>query len=263
MLKNVKIVFFDIDSTLYDRKKSLPESTLQAISALQRNGIIAAIATGRAPFMFDKLKTALNIHTFISYNGTYIVYEDHVIHKQALPENIVDELTRQSTARGHQLVYENSTMMKISGRPGNDVITSLGSLKLSLPLPQIDPDYYKTHDIYQILLFYSEQDDVSYLAQAPLNHLRYVRWHPQAVDVMPKNVSKAAGVRRLLDALHLSSDQAAAFGDGYNDVEMLSYVGTGVAMGNAVAEAKDAADFVTRDVDRDGIYYGLKETGLI
>lgn len=54
-----------------------------------------------------------------------------------------------------------------------------------------------------------------------------------------------------------------AFGDSYNDLEIVSEAGTGVAMGNAIEELKNAADFVTDDVGKDGVYNACVKLGLI
>ena len=67
----------------------------------------------------------------------------------------------------------------------------------------------------------------------------------------------------MLKALGLTREQAIAFGDGGNDVEMLRYAGIGVAMGNACPEAKAAADYITDDVTADGLANGLRHFGLI
>lgn len=54
-----------------------------------------------------------------------------------------------------------------------------------------------------------------------------------------------------------------AFGDGGNDTDMLEFVGTGIAMGNAADAAKAAADYITDDVEHDGIFNALKHFGVI
>lgn len=54
-----------------------------------------------------------------------------------------------------------------------------------------------------------------------------------------------------------------AFGDGGNDKQMLQHVSLAIAMGNAGDELKSIADFVTKDVDDDGVAYALKHYGLI
>lgn len=262
-MSNVKIVFFDIDNTLYDQDKSVPESTAEAVGELQKKGIITAIATGRAPFMFDRLRKQLDIHSFISFNGSHVVCQDEPVFKNPFPKPALQKLENESSGLGRPLVFLNEKTMRIDSTLNSQVKASMASLKLNIPLPEEDRSFYINHDIYQALLFYSEQDDASYLEKEPLDSFSYVRWHKYAVDVIPQKGSKASGIRKLLKKLNLSADEACAFGDGNNDIEMLSFVGTGVAMGNAVDRAKGAADFVTRPVNKDGIYYGLKEIGLL
>ncbi|KJE26553.1 haloacid dehalogenase-like hydrolase family protein [Geobacillus kaustophilus] len=67
----------------------------------------------------------------------------------------------------------------------------------------------------------------------------------------------------MIEKLGIDKKDVYAFGDGLNDIEMLSFVGTGVAMGNAHEEVKRVADFVTKPVDKEGIWYGLKQLQLI
>ncbi|MDD9147198.1 Cof-type HAD-IIB family hydrolase [Sporolactobacillus sp. CQH2019] len=262
-MSEIKIVFFDIDDTLYDQDKKIPESTAEAIEKLQRKGIITAVATGRGPFMFADLRRQLNIHTFVSYNGSYVVHENEPALRNPLSRPILQELEKESSEIGNRLVFLNEQTMRIDGKKNDRVEKGIASLKLNFPFPEEDPGFYKQHDIYQALLFYSERDDSSYLRKEPLNTFRYVRWHPYGVDVIPNGGSKASGIGSILEKMNLSADEACAFGDGNNDVEMLSFVGTGVAMGNAVAGVKKAADFVTRPVNKDGVYYGLKNIGLL
>ncbi len=67
----------------------------------------------------------------------------------------------------------------------------------------------------------------------------------------------------MIERLPFDISDTYAFGDGLNDLQMIEYVGTGVAMGNAVPELKEIADFVTKPVDEDGIAYAVKELGLL
>lgn len=79
------------------------------------------------------------------------------------------------------------------------------------------------------------------------------------LDVVQRGVSKARGVRTLLDAFGLNASQVMAFGDAGNDVEMLRLAGVGVAMGNASAEAKAAADLVCDPCREQGVLKVLEE----
>ena len=74
------------------------------------------------------------------------------------------------------------------------------------------------------------------------------------LEIMAGNVSKAAGISVLLAHLKLRPADIVAFGDNYNDLEMIEYAGCGVAMGNAVEKIKAVADQVTASNDEEGIY---------
>ena len=75
--------------------------------------------------------------------------------------------------------------------------------------------------------------------------------------------SKASGIERLCASLGIAKEDTYAFGDSANDVEMLEFVAHGIAMGNGTDVAKNAAEFITTDIHRDGIWNGLKHYGLI
>lgn len=258
-----KIVFFDIDDTLYDQNKSIPASTEEAIHRLQNKGVLTAIATGRSPFMFRNLRDQLGIHSFVSFNGSYVVYEDSTVYTKPLTDSTLHALVTRTRELGWSFASVNDQSIKLDGHANEKAKESIESLKLPMPFPEIDAHFIENHEVYQGLIFYGKHDDARFLQQSPFDEFRYVRWHEYGVDVIPNRGSKAEGIKQLLKKMDLTPDDACAFGDGNNDIEMLSYVGTGVAMGNAVDEAKKSADFVTTPVHQDGIYNGLKHIGLL
>ena len=94
-------------------------------------------------------------------------------------------------------------------------------------------------------------------------NVRGVRWHPDFVDLIAGDGGKAQGIERFLKHYGWDRSQAISFGDGGNDVDMLEYTGIGVAMGNATEEPKRVADYVTDDVDHDGIMNALRHFGIL
>ncbi|MBR5049700.1 MAG: HAD hydrolase family protein, partial [Erysipelotrichaceae bacterium] len=60
-----------------------------------------------------------------------------------------------------------------------------------------------------------------------------------------------------------SAEQCAAFGDSENDIPMLRAAGLGVAMGNAMESAREAADYITDNASEDGVYKALKKFGIL
>ncbi|MBA2874154.1 Cof-type HAD-IIB family hydrolase [Thermaerobacillus caldiproteolyticus] len=254
-----KIVFFDIDGTLLDEKKDLPDSTMAAIQKLKESGVYVAIATGRAPFMFADLRERLNIDSFVSFNGQYVVFEGKVIYKHPLNRHKLHELKEQAHQNGHPLVFMDADEMKASMEDHPYIHVSMESLKFAHP--PFDPLYYENRDIYQALLFCKSEEEHVYVNAYP--EFRFVRWHNVSTDIVPFGGSKAEGIRRLIERIGISKEDVYAFGDGLNDMEMLQFVGTGVAMGNAKEEVKKVADFVTKPVSEEGILYGLKQLELI
>ena len=83
------------------------------------------------------------------------------------------------------------------------------------------------------------------------------------MDVIPKGVDKAKGIAAVAAHFGFGMDECMAFGDGGNDIEMLKYAGTGIAMGNASDNVKASADHVTGSVDEDGIGMALHHFGVL
>lgn len=254
-----KIVFFDIDGTLLDHDKNLPASSKKAIELLKENGTFVAIATGRAPFMFESLRKELDIDSFVSFNGQYVVFENEPIYKNPLNSLKLEQLYLSALEREHPLVFMNHSTMKSSVKHHNYIQESFGSLKFSHP--NQDDQFYKDRDLYQSLLFCQEGEEKYYANTYP--EFTFIRWHPFSVDILPSGGSKAEGIKKMINRLGFKQKDVYAFGDGLNDIEMLKAAGTGVAMGNAAPELKEHADLVIRDVDDEGIWYGLKQLNLI
>lgn len=254
-----RVIFFDIDGTLLDHNKKLPKSTLQAICDLKDAGHFVAIASGRAPFMFESLRKVLNIDSFVSINGQYVVLKGEAIYSNPIRLELLESLTQFSTENDHPLVYTDHETMKTNIENHIHVESGVGSLKLAYP--EYEPQYYLDRDIYQCMLFCTENEEQEYRKQFP--YLHFVRWHEFSMDVIPIGGSKANGIKRFIEKLGIPKEEVYAFGDYYNDLEMLQYVGNSVAMGNAPDLVKTAAKYVTKSVSEDGIQYGLKMLGLV
>ena len=86
---------------------------------------------------------------------------------------------------------------------------------------------------------------------------------PYFGEVLIKGVNKGSGIAEVVNYLGAKQEDTIGIGDSSNDIDMLNYVGTAVAMGNALNEVKELADFVTTDVDNDGIWNAFKKLNLI
>ena len=254
------IIFFDIDGTLLNHDKELPPSTKEAIFELKEKGHEVAIATGRAPFMFEDLREELGIHTFVSYNGQYVVLNGQVLSTHPLSAPSLEKLTITALRHQHPIVFMDHEDMKATVPSHAYMTESIQTLKIT-QFPTYDPNYYVGRELYQCLLFCAEGEEKQY--EEEFTDFDFVRWHPVSVDVLPKGGSKAKGIAKIVEQLGFPPERQFAFGDGLNDIEMLTTVTNSVAMGNAEEKVKKAAKYVTKSVEENGIYFGLQMVGLL
>ncbi|WP_169081477.1 Cof-type HAD-IIB family hydrolase [Paenibacillus sp. PL91] len=254
-----KLIFFDIDGTLVDHEKKIPASTEQAIAELMEAGHEVVIATGRGPFMLKPVSEALNIKSYVSFNGSYVVYNDEVVYSHSIDPDRLAELSQISIANKHPLVFMTPEGMRSS----TDQTAYVDDIEeaLRLKLPPLEPDYYIGRDIYQCLLYCKEEDEGYY--KQNFAELGFIRWHVYGSDLLPPGGSKARGIQAIIERAGFNDEDVYAFGDGINDLEMLQYVHHSVAMGNSPDVVKQAARYVTKDVSEDGILFGLRMVGLL
>jgi hydroxymethylpyrimidine pyrophosphatase-like HAD family hydrolase len=119
----------------------------------------------------------------------------------------------------------------------------------------LDPrDYDKFYKVYVACLT-SEEHKLTTLSE-----LSWCRWMDEYIFVEPAD--KAYGIRKILEHWGADAKDAIVFGDGINDLSMFVDEWYKVAMGNACEELKARADYITTDVDKDGIWNACKELGL-
>ncbi|WP_438445308.1 Cof-type HAD-IIB family hydrolase [Gorillibacterium sp. sgz5001074] len=252
-----KIAFFDIDGTLVNESKIVPEDAAAAIRELKARGIEPVIATGRAPYFIRKLAAELGIDSYVCLNGAIAVYRGKTMYKRIMSKESIEQLVRLAGEHGHSLVFQGEHAYYTDAED-QFVASSVNSLKVNMP--GYDPDFWKSNEIFQMFLHCESVDEEKYQS---LPGLKLIRWHPHAMDVLPEDGSKAQGIAALLEKLGYTAHDAVAFGDGLNDKEMLEYVGFGIAMGNAHEELLPYADYVTTHVDEGGIRNGLVAAGLL
>jgi len=254
-----KIVFFDIDGTLLDEEKRVPPDAAEAVRRLKASGVEPVIATGRAPYFIKPVAEELGIESWVSLNGGYVVYQGKELHHLTIDKSELEKLVELAGRNGHALVFEGKEWYYADREGDPFAFEAVESLKVEHP--GVDADFWKKESVYQVFLHCESHEEQAYLDALPA--LRFIRWHSKAMDVLPKNGSKAAGIAALLDVLGLKPEEAVAFGDGLNDKEMLEFAGLGIAMGNSHPDLLPFADHVTTRVEEGGVHNGLVFAGLL
>lgn len=260
----IKAIFFDVDGTLLSFKThKMSQSTRNSLHKLKEKGIQLFICTGRGPAALEHIKVELNFEFdgYIMLNGQYCIIGDEVIHELPIDvssiETVLPYLEEKNISC--EFVEIDNVYMNVVGEKVHELRQLLGN---TAPIPSIgESSRIHSNKTYQMCPYISVEEEEEFLKYMP--ECRSVRWNPLFTDIIPKNGGKAVGVQKMIEHLNLSKDQCMAFGDGGNDIEMLQYVGLGVAMGNANEDVKQVANYVTTDVDQDGIEYALLNNNII
>lgn len=259
----LKAVFFDIDGTLISfRTHKMPETTLQALQTLRRQGVKVFIATGRAPNNIEFIKKMFDFDGFVCFNGQLCLETDGtVLYDRPLPKRDIDAvlpyMNEHKIACCFEMAYRQ--VFNMVDRRVQDLLAYVNE-------PAVKPEDIvdvseMTRNFYQLSAYITPDEEESLMRNMP--DCKAMRWHELFVNIVSQDGGKPVGIAKVCEKYGLGIDEIMAFGDGGNDVDMLRFAGTGVAMGNAADNVKQAADYVTADIDDNGVFKALKHFDVI
>lgn len=259
---NKKIIFFDVDYTIYSHKtNSIPKSCIEGIKKAKENGYLICLATGRSKGLTSVLHIfdVIDFDYFVTINGTLVLDKNNniifslPINKKAIKK--IFEVTDKYNLNIALISKDDCYLYK-----DEDERSHKGYDPLHIPLP--NKKEYKNEDIYQINLF-CEDEYLKYYEEETKDYVSYSKLDNYGYDAYCKGQTKATGIKHLIDYLHIDQKDTIAFGDGHNDKEMIEFCNIGIAMGNALQKVKDVSNYITTDIDDDGIYNALKHFNII
>ena len=176
-----------------------------------------------------------------------------------IPEEVVDALIKfaKRLRFGLTLIEEKEGHINMIDER---VISAHEKYGTRFPQPRTFPDHYD-RVVYQAIAYCDAFDESLFLPH--LKDCKTARWDEYAVYIMPKDCDKASGVMATIKHFNLDMKEALCIGDDNNDIEMVSKAGIGIAMGNAIPELKEVADYVTDNIDNDGFAKAMLHYGLI
>ena len=257
-------VFSDIDGTLLTSEHVVSPLTRSAIHTLTDQGILFAISSARSPSGIRPIIEKNNFYCCtIAFSGALILDEDqNVLYEKGMTisdaSKIIDVIEKKCShitwnvfTSEDWIVKDRTDPRVIHEEAVVETVSREGSLHSLSDTAMVDkilcmcnPEYMSQSETF-LRKYFPE--------------LSIVRSSDSLLEIMASGINKAEAVKYLCNLRKIPLTSTIAFGDNYNDLEMLETVEHGVLMRNAPSELQKRFSFVTKSNDQDGIFQALKE----
>ncbi len=261
-----KYFFFDIDGTLVDLNNGIDRITTKsklAMDELKTREHEVLVATGRSICFIPDFVNEYSFSGFVTCNGAYVELNGKSLYKAAISKEAIKEVIEFCQVHDSNYYFESRDNIYIRDHEDemHKKFIAEWSMKKEVCVDDFD---YKQIEVYIGMLVCPDVETLN-KARGKLGNYFDLQPHIQeySCDLTLKGESKGKGIKKLCEHLNVPIDNTIAFGDAYNDFEMIETVGMGIVMGNGVAQLKEIGDYVTETVEQEGIYQALKNHKFI
>ena len=274
---SIRCIVLDLDKTTLNKEGKLSAENRAAIESCIKKGIEIIIASGRPYNALPQEVTEIaGIHYAITSNGAAVCHVPsgecmvrYLLSKRSVGEiiSVVSEPVNRGLIACEGLVdglphcsadYHSDPMKYGAYGHGVDYIRGTRFPEKDI-LGFIKANQDKMDCINIVVNDHSLKEQLWVRLQSEVSNVYMTSSLERLIEISDKNSGKHSAVRRLLNLLHISPEEAAAFGDGDNDAGMLSFVGAGVAVENATKLCKQSADYITASYDQNGVAKWIDE----
>jgi hypothetical protein len=259
----MRLVATDLDGTLLGPGGEVSPRTVAALQATRDAGWYVVLATGRPPFMVDLLMPQLGdavTHGIMANGSVVATLPDQTVLRSIrfgidVATGVVDRLRGVDPAYhfalatdigfAHEPGFAERMPAPTPTPPTTDVLEAAAGATEAVKL-MVFHDTLGAHELLGLLPTILGHD-------VSVTHMG-----ANCVEVGVAGIDKGTGLRFLCDLLHVDAADVVAFGDEYNDHEMLVWAGRGIAMANAPEETRRLADEITLTNLEDGVAVALE-----
>lgn len=258
MQAKYKLIAVDFDGTLLDDSGKVSQKNKNELLRYKKKGYILIAITGRT---LASVVNLIDINTFnylILNNGAYIYDVLNKIgnHLGILDMDKVLKITELVGGISCKINYCSATKYysyKIKrDNPSSYIVNIDSPNSIKDKIVKMDINLINDDDIYDIVRRINEKYDVDSFVMQDSNS------DDRSISVMPKGINKKNSLQKLSNKLNISKDEIIFLGDGLNDLEVIEWVGCGVAMENAFDIIKEKASFITKSNNDDGVAFFLQ-----
>lgn len=248
-------VFFDYDGTLTDEREGIffpTEKTIETLKGLRANGYLTVIATGRMKPLTVQVSDLFS--GYVTSDGSYAEIDGVTVCDRLIDGDIQHEAMKFCEENGMYYALERQNAAYTNGTEDKHFLDMLDNFKLSRKYyrPLSEQPNVRAN---KMMVSYEDENAVKAFAERFRGRLT-VSPHRffLSADVDACGITKAVGIKAIIEHLGMDIDNTYAIGDGTNDVAMIKTVGHGVAMGNHTPLLDGVAEFYTKSVAGEGVY---------
>ena len=260
-MKKIKLIAVDLDGTLLDDAKGLPDVNREALQEAASRGIIIVIASGRMTPRIEPIEDLLGIDcVLIAYNGGKVLAPRRegratILHKP-LPAPVAEIFIRYSQEKGYLLNFYHDERLYAEDGPSRRPFMDLYTSRTGAPF-HVEKDLKRFIGVSptKLILLASpeETDRLRVEFSEKLKSLAFItKSEPEYLEIMAPGVNKGSAVKFIAGHYGLGMDEVLALGDADNDMCMLAAAGWGVAVANAAPHVRKAARAVTDRTNNEG-----------
>lgn len=270
---DIKCIALDLDGTTLCSDKNITDITRSAICEAIDAGIQVVVASGRC---LDALPEAVTKIEGISYaitsNGAavYDLRSGECLRRVTLSQAAVEKILEVTEDK--KLVYE-AFYQRIPYAPHEYVEDPLAHGAMPFAVDYIHSTRHPVPDIREFIQAHKQEldgldlitrdkslwENLWILLRDELQDVYITSSVPNRIEIADKKAGKHSGLQYILERISASPEQAAAFGDADNDIEMLSYVKYGMAVANGTDKCKRAACCTVPSNMENGVAVGIRK----
>lgn len=269
----VRCIALDLDRTTLNIDGILSKKNKEAIEYAIKKGVHIVVASGRAFHTLPKdVLEIKGIEYAITSNGTaiYHIPTKRCLHQYKLDGDTIKEIIQLS--KSEKVTYEafidgkayaDSTYIdhpEIFGANQQAIAYMKATRHMVDNIEQFINEHIEEVDCMDIITKDNQlKKTLMEMLKSNVNGIYVTSSIEQLIEISNAQAGKHSGVKFIMKLLGLQQEEIAAFGDGDNDIDMLKFVGTGIAVENASIHCKEAADMITKHHNEDGVAYGVYE----
>lgn len=244
----IEFIVTDLDNTLLNKRKEVSGYSAEVLKKCQDQGIPIVFATARPERATRNIQKSVQPDYIIANNGATIIHKGTVLDNKVIAPDIIEKLllnlrmladVTHITVEAGDCLYTNFSAVPWDNENWNPVYHDF-QIPPGKPIPKISVECRDAQVV---------RDLISEFPNLHIYHNSGENW----LQIMHRDATKMKAIRYISPRLHIPVENIVAFGDDFNDVDMINHCGTGIAVANANEAAKRVADHICPANNDDGV----------